>query len=416
MRRRTWGYRSVTAMLLLVVPLLGVLVATTSNPVAAQDNKLSATARASVDDSTLSWGQTTTLRGSGWAPGKTIRVILYAGGQTLASPVAAADGSIVATIRAPSDIASSNKYSLAVQGFGGDGLYGYVAVPLTIAGPTPSISISAKTLHWNDTATVSGVRYHQGSTITISLFPENRTLATAVPGAGNTFDATIRIPSGIRSAKDYQIAVSGEGSDRLFHLDVIQVTIIGDRPTISISSSSVPRGRSLTVTGRTFFKGTSATVTLLPGYEKLGKVPVNDDGSFSIKVTVPDRATGVDPHAILVTGQGQDGIFAYNTARLNIGGRPPAGKGSKDSAQGVLDGSTPPTFDDTFGGTPGTQPSEANLPDAGNSNYLIVILLILLLLAATVAVLVVTARQDVRRVLRRRWDDVLRRLHLVRSH
>jgi hypothetical protein len=394
--------------------LLGVLLTVAPARVAAQDQPLSATARASVDDPSLSWGQTTTLRGSGWAPGKTIKVILYAGGKVLASPVAAADGSIVATIQAPSNVASSNKYKLAVQGFGGDGLYGYVAVPLTIAGPTPSISISSKQLHWDETATVTGVRYQSGATITISLFPENRTLATTVPGPDNTFSAAIRIPTGIRSAKDYQIAVSGEGSDRLFHLDVIQVTVIGDRPSISISSSSVPRGRTLTVSGRVFFKGTSVTITLLPGYEKLAKVPVNDDGTFSTKVTVPDRATGKDPHAILVTGTGQDGIFAYNTARLNIGGRPPAGKGANDSAQGVLDGSTPPTFSEGLTGVPGSLPSQPNLPDAGNGNYLIIILLILLLLAATVAVLVVTARKDVRRNLRRHWEDLLRRLHLRR--
>jgi hypothetical protein len=414
MRRRTWGYRSVAPLVLLGALVLAVVTAPLAGLTASADD-LSATARASVDDSSLSWGQSTTVRGSGWAPGQKIQVILYAGGEVLATPTAAGDGSIVATITAPSGVASSNKYALAVQGFGGDGKYGYVSVPLTIVGPTPSISIASKDLRWDETTTVSGERYHTGATITISLFPENRTLATVVVGPGNRFDATVRIPSGIRSAKDYQVAVSGEGSDRLFHLDVIQVTIVGNRPTMHLSSSRVARGGSLTVSGQLFLKGTSATITLLPGYEKLGTVAVADDGSFSTKVKVPTNAGGIDPHAILATGQGQDGIFAYVTGRIDLGGNPPAGKGSNQSAKDVLSGVTPPSIDPSFSAVPGSLPPTRNLPDAGNGNYLVIMLLILLLAIATVGLLVLTARRDVRRNLRLRSEHLLRRLHLRRS-
>jgi hypothetical protein len=407
MRGRTWGCRSVVVLLLLVLPA----VAATSVPALAASSALSPNVHASVDNSSLSWDQTTTLHGTGWAPGKTIQIILYAGGITLGSPVAAADGSITATIRAP-HVGSGNQYKLAVQGFAGDGNYGYVAVPLTITGPTPAVSIGATQLHWGSTTTVSGVRYKPGAAISVSLFPDNTTLGHTTAGADDTFSVPITIPSNLRSATNYQLAITGQGIDLIFHFDVIQITIIGNRPSISISTTNAPRGSSLQVSGQLFLKGTNALVTLLPGYEKLGSFPVAPDGSFTGNVQIPPKAGGTDPHAILVTGTGTDGLFAYVQARLNLGGSPPAGTTTANAIGIDQNSPTPPGFvPDAFGVTPGSISGGTHATGQGGiSPNLLVVVLILLVTAAIIVVFALTARRDVQR----RSDHLLRRLHLRR--
>ena len=412
MRRRTWGFRCVGVLLLLGA----VLLSAPPGPAEAAPAATSATAHATVDDASVGWGQTTTVRGGGWAPGQTVNVILYAGGTTVGSGAVDSNGSIAIPIRIPSNIGSSTQYRLAVQGPGGDGLYGYVAVPITVVGPTPTFGISSKDLRWGDNPTVTGQRYQSGADITISLFPDNTVLARGTAGPGDTFSIPITIPSGLRSAKDYQIAVTGEGIDRLFHFDFLAVTIIGNRPGIQLSKTLVPRGSPLTVTGTLFLKGTRATVTLVPGYEKLGTVTVGDDSTFSITVSIPTNAGGFDPHAIVVTGQGQDGILAYVTVRLNIGGSPPNGRGGSAADIGTDSSATPPTFTGSPGVQPGSLGPLPQLPDKHSAGrHLIQILLILLLVLLTIVLIVLTARRDVRENLRRRWDHLTRRLRRTPS-
>ena len=417
MRRRTWGNRCVGVLVVLGSLLVGTLAipagtaAAASRASGASGADTSATARASVDDASVTWGQTTTVHGSGWAAGQRVDVILYAGGTTVGSGTVAGDGSIAIPIHIPSGIGSSKEYKLAVQGPGGDGLYGYVSLPITIIGPTPTFTISSKDLRWGDTPTVTGQRYKAGAAITISLFPDNTVLGRGTAGPGDTFSIPVTIPSGLRSAKDYQVAVTGEGIDLLFHFDFLAVTIIGDRPGIHLSRSSVPRGSTLTVTGTLFLKGTRATVTLLPGYEKLGTVTVGDDGTFSITVSIPAKAGGFDPHAIVVTGQGEDGIIAYVVARVNLGGSPPSGKGGSAADVGTDSSATPPTFTGSTAGKPGTLGPLPKLPNKHSAGrHLIQIILIILLVLATIAMIILSSRKDVRDNLRRRWHHLTRRL------
>jgi hypothetical protein len=400
------------ALVLVGAVLLVLPTAAGARPDAAgQDqSNLSPNVHASVSDASLSWDQSTTLHGSGWAPGKTIQVILYAGGKTLAQPVAAGDGSITATITAP-HVGSSNKYVLAVQGFAGDGKYGYVQVPLTIIGPTPTVSISSTDLHWGSTPTVSGERFDPGGTVQLTLVPDTIALGSApVDGAGS-FRAPITIPSHLRSSKSFAIEVSGVGIDKLFHLEAVQVTIVGDRPTISLDRTSAPRGTALTVSGQLFLKKTNVLITLLPGYEKLGTVPVADDGTFRATVTIPERAGGTDPHAILVTGTGEDTLFAYVQARVNLKGKPPKGT-TTANAIGIDEHSPrPPGFGQDLAQTPATiRPSgQSEGNHEVSANWLVVALVILLSIAA-VLVFALTARRDVRRNLRRRKDRLVHRL------
>jgi hypothetical protein len=400
--------RSLAALVLVGALLL--LVPTSAGARTTQDQAdLSPNVHASVGSSTLHWDESTTLHGSGWAPGKTITVTLYAGGQVLARPVAAGDGSITATITAP-HVGSSNKYVLAVQGFAGDGKYGYVQVPLTIVGPTPAISVASSQLHWGQTTTVSGVRYKPGASIQLTLVPDSIALGSATVDGSGSFSAPVTIPRDLRSSKNFGIEAAGVGIDSLFHLEAVPITIIGDRPTIALDRTTAPRGTSLTVTGQLFLKKTDVLVTLLPGYEKLGTFTIADDGTFSAKVTIPDKAGGTDPHAILVTGTGADTLFAFVTARVNLKGKPPKGTTTKN-AIGIDENTPPPPGVDL-----GLGQTKLSLPDVDQStgngpvsaNWLVVALVILLTIA-TILIVVLTARRDVRRNLRERRDHLVAR-------
>jgi len=400
MRGRTWGHRWAAALLLLSVLAVGA-------PQRAEaGQELSATASASVDDATVGWDDTTTVRGSGWAPGKVIKVILYAGATVLAEPTAAADGSIAATIRIPSDIGSSRAYRLAVQGFAGDGLFGYVEVPLTIIGPTPTQSIASDDLHWDETTTVSGQRYKAGAAITVSLFPDNTLLANTTADANNSFSVPVQIPSGLRSARDYQVVVTGQGIDLLFHFDAIEVTITGNRPTIDLSADRAPRGGTVDVSGQIFLKGTKAVITLVPGYETLGEVAVAEDGTFLTTVKIPDRAEGRDPHAVVVTGQGQDGLFAYLVERLDLGNtRPASSSGTISLPDRVEPPEDPP-------GTLAASPPVRTGDDTGDISIGVLVVFLLVALVLLLLILL-AARRDVRRDLRRRRDALVRRVRVL---
>lgn len=321
MRMRT-GVGRAGAVAWLLAALLALLGPGAAMATAGPRQDTSPNARASVDDPDLGWGERTTLRASGFAPGGTVRAILYAGGTTLAEGAAGNDGSFSAAITIPSGVGSSDKYVLAVQGPAADGLFGYVEVPLTITGPTPAVSISGADLSWGEVAEVSGQRYAPGTKVTVSLFPDNTVLAETTAREDATFSASIRVPTNLRSALNYQIAVTGQGIDQLFHFDTIEVAIIGDRPAIEISSERVPRGQTVTITGVLFATGSEVAVTLLPGFERLGTASVGEDGAFSTSVRIPEDAFGPDPHQLVVTGTGRDGLFAYATGRVVID--PPA--------------------------------------------------------------------------------------------
>ena len=76
------------------------------------------------------------------------------------------------------------------------------------------------------------------------------------------------------------------------------------------------------MSGSLFFKDTKAEITLIPGFERLGSVTVAADGTFSTEVKIPDLAEGYDPHAIIVTGQGTDGLFAFLIEGITLGDPP----------------------------------------------------------------------------------------------
>ena len=62
----------------------------------------------------------------------------------------------------------------------------------------------------------------------------------------------------------------------------------------------------------------TAVLTMLPGFERVGEVVVAADGSFTATVEITEAITGPDPHYLVVTGQGADGLFAYLATEVNL--------------------------------------------------------------------------------------------------
>ena len=395
-----WAIALVGALLLLVAPL-----AAGASPRAVTADPTSA----SISDSTLHWDQTATVRGSGFYPGAKVQVVLYPNAIILATTAAASDGSVTTTISGPH--LPSRQYALGVQGETSAQQYGGSKVNITIIAPTPTISISSTKLNWGSQPVVSGVRWLSGTNVKVTLFPNNVEIGSIAVGGGGTFSGAVTIPSKLRSSTGYVIVVTGAGSDELFHLEEVQVTIVGNRPTISLSAKKAPRGSSLTVTGQLYSPGSKVLVTLVPGYEKLGTFSVGDDGSFSAKVTIPPRAAGNDPHGIVVTGTGIDSFYSYLLEYVNLGGSAPKGT-ITGTAKGIDEHTPPPPGVDLHPGgvTPGTLAlGKGSSGNGVNASWLLVAIVVLLT-AAAAAVIVLTARRDVRRNLRTRRIRLARRL------
>jgi hypothetical protein len=387
---------AVLGSLLVLLAVLAMAVGSTT-PVTAAPSQASPDARATIADTELEWGESTTVRATGFAPGSTVFAVLYPGATELFRGQPGSDGSVTGTVTAPSGLASSTAYQLVVQGVAEDGGIGYVGLPLTILGPTPLVEMSSTELSWGETVTVRGERYHPGSRITVSLFPDNTLLGAATADSSGRFSTAIMVPDRLRSATDYQVAITGQGIDQLFHFDTIEVAIIGDRPVISLDRDRVRRGDTLTATGQPFFVGTEVQVVLLPGFEALGTVPVEPDGTFTATVRIPEDAFAADPHLVVVTGMGADGLFAYATAVISIDGAV-GSAGSTGSTVSTLAGGVPvttPEFDrfvDRFLGAPPATPRRGS---SGPPGWLLLLVLLVLLVP------LVLSRRDVRRSVRR---------------
>ncbi|HJR24707.1 MAG TPA: hypothetical protein VJ804_04490 [Acidimicrobiales bacterium] len=279
--------------------------------------------QASIDDAQLEWGASTTVHGTGWQPGAQVDVILYPGPHLLASTTAAEDGTIATTITIPEGLGSSNEYKLGVQGGAADGTIGAVSIDVTIVGPTPTVSVADPELAWGEVTTVSGQRFNPGAAVTISLFPNNQVLAETTVREDATFATDVQIPSGLRSSQDYQIVVTGQGIDLLFHFIPTAVTIVGPRPTISVSLARLAWGQATQVHGDLWSAGSTVKLHILPDTIPIGEATVAPDGTFDTAVRMPSDLPTSDRYFIVVTGTGADGHFAYVPEPITIiGDRP----------------------------------------------------------------------------------------------
>jgi hypothetical protein len=270
----------------------------------------------SVDVLELHWDETVTVRGERWEPGTSVDISLAPTTQVLATVTVGGDGSFAAPVTIPSGLPSSQFYEIVVTGQGVDKLFHYLPQQVTIIGLPGVASVSPTELAWEQTAVVRGDRFLAGSTAQVHLLPDTILLAEVEVDSAGHFEVAVRIPTDLPSSTEYQILVTGTGGDAQFAYLPMEVTIIGDRPSVAVTP--VSGRRALQVEGRRFFRGTQAVLTMLPGFERLGEVEIAADGTFSTTVEITDAITGADPHYLVVTGQGADGLFAYLSTEVNL--------------------------------------------------------------------------------------------------
>jgi hypothetical protein len=271
----------------------------------------------SVDVVELHWDETVAVRGERWEPGTTVDISLAPTTQVLATATVGPDGAFAVPVQIPTGVPSSPHYQIVATGQGIDKLFHYVPVTVTIIGLPALMSVSPTELAWEQTTVVRGERFMAGSTAQVHLMPNTIVLAEVEVGTDGRFEAVVQIPTDLPSARDYQILVTGTGGDAQFAYLPQDITIVGDRPSVSVAA--VPGERALQVDGRRFMRGTSAVLTMLPGFERVGEVTVEGDGSFSTRIAITDAITGLDPHYLVVTGQGADGLFAYLSTEVTLG-------------------------------------------------------------------------------------------------
>ncbi len=309
-RRRALALPALWLVLLLV---LGVAVAP---PVGAE-------AIASIDDSSLAWGETTTVRGSGWLANQPVNIVLYPNAIALAKPKAGADGSFAASVTIPSGLGSSNQYRVGVQGLAADGTAAQAVLTVTIVGPDATVSVRDDDLGWGDVTTVHGAQFLPGSVVQVTLTPSGQVLAKPTVSGDGSFAVDVTIPSGIGSSNKYYLLVTGSGIDRLYKSLPIRVTVTGPRPTTEVLGRSFAWEEPATVRGTLWEPGSKVRISLAPNLIALGDAAVARDGTFEIEVRIPSDLAASVRYALLVSGTGDDGLFANVSHAITIDGPVP---------------------------------------------------------------------------------------------
>lgn len=306
---------AVVASALLLLVGLGAATLTAA-PAGAQS------VEASLDDDDLGWGETTTLRDSGWAPGQPVIVALYPNAIELARPVAADDGTLTAVIQIPSGLGSSPNYHLGLQGIRPGGGPAAAQVPLTIRGPIPDVAVPDPEVGWNELVTVVGQRWEPGTSVDLTLMPVTQLLASVPVGPDGTFSAQVQIPE-VPSSTEYAVVATGQGIDKLFHYRAAQITILGTPASFTVSESTLAWGQTTRVVGDLFQPGSLAKVHLFPDNIFLAETTVGADRRFELDVQIPSGIASSTEYLLVVTGAQANGQLAFLGHQITVIGERP---------------------------------------------------------------------------------------------
>ena len=366
-------------------------------------------------DTEVGWGESVGVTGLLWKPGTTVDLSLAPTTQVLATATVGEDGRFSTSVQIP-EVPSSTSYQLVATGQGADELFHYLPTAITILGQSATMSVSETTLAWEQTTRVRGDLFQPGSTASIHLLPQNSLLGEATVGADRAFDVEVRIPSDLASSRSYQILVSGGGADGQLALLATPITIIGPQPFMDVVDVTSGGQRMLEITGHRFLRGTTATITLLPGSERLGEAVAGPDDTFTVRVTIPADVAGPDPHVVVVTGQGVDRLFAFLAHQITLG----TADGSVAVGGAVPPPGRPPRpLSESTIGRPLRSPLESVLdglrlegvaPDDESADELFLALFLLLVTIVGGWVLHHALRSDLGEALERQWLRLRRML------
>lgn len=174
----------------------------------------------------------------------------------------------------------------------------------------PSISVSTNTPVAGTTITITGSSFVGGERVTLTLKVGTTTYAIGSVGTGpkGGFSLSYTIPAGARGpATITGVGATGDTAS-------VNITILAPPPVLTLSSSTVNVGGSVTVSGSGYAANESVTIklSLNSTVYTLGAVSsTGSSGTFSKAVTIPTNATAGNG---VVTGLGS----TNDTASANI--------------------------------------------------------------------------------------------------
>lgn len=104
-----------------------------------------------------------------------------------------------------------------------------------------------------------------------------------------------------------------------------------EETTVTVATTVVTAGGTLTISGDGWLPGSTVSLTLLSDPVDLGTAAVDDDGEFSTAVTIPADTPPGD-HTIRVAGTGADGAPRTVDLTITVQGSGAGGAGAAEGA------------------------------------------------------------------------------------
>jgi hypothetical protein len=194
------------------------------------------------------------------------------------------------------------------------------------ASAAASASVSNTTPAPSQVVIVSASGLEPNSPTSIDFLPDGVHFSKPTADGNGNLSAAVTIPPDTENG-DKQIVVTGIDASGQYAYLPIAITVKGSPGSISLSATLLIPNQAIFVNGTRFRHNTTADIYLLPEAVRLGTAQVDANRSFSIQVTIPDKAFN-GAHEVVATGIGADGQYAYAIADAHVTGGAPGGVSS----------------------------------------------------------------------------------------
>lgn len=310
----------------------------------------------SVGPSEVNPGDTVTVTGEGYLPGEDVVVTIDPSGESV-TVTADENGSFTTDITVPED-AELGEYTATGVGQESDASD---SDTFSVVEPAaqPTLMVDPSEVNPGDDVTINGSGFLPGEEVEVTIDGEGGTTVVQADENGS-FSLDVTVPEDA-DLGTYTASALGLESERTASdtFDVVEPGAVS--PSVTVDPSEVNPGDTVTVTGEGFLPGEEVVVTIDPSGESV-TVTADEDGAFSVEVTIPEDA---EPGDFTATAVGQE---SERTASddFTVVEKVDDDKGSGTGGSGN-DGQTPGTGgsgDD--GTTPGTDGSDDDGKTSGS--------------------------------------------------
>lgn len=270
-------------------------------------------------------GQTVTVVGSNFVPNQPVSlsmvVALNGGGSTTVSGTVTADGSgnVSGSLVIPGGTAPGTFTLTASQTPNGAT---YVATTTaTVTALVAHITLSSTSVRAGQTVTVAGTGFGASEAVAVNYTANLSAGGTAVEQVGGTSDTTgsfavtLPVPTTV-AAGNYTVTATGAST----HVSATALLGVTAQSTLSVSSTTVRPGQSVTITGHNFGPNApvtvSATIPLIRGGSTTISATGNTDGAGNVSLNL--MIPGGSRQGTVTFGATQQQGAATDTATLTI--------------------------------------------------------------------------------------------------